>query len=462
MSVDQSDALVLSKYHVVSPQFVDEDDRRAKHVVFATRTAQVIVMDAIAWQLIESGAYDHLPSQLLSELREVELLIPSDEDELAAILNRSDIATRENDVLPVVIQPTAFCQLGCHYCGQRHSAMWLGSEQQEKFTELIRDKLASHKFRRLEVCWFGAEPLSGINVIRSLTPRLKELTATFRCEYNSTIVTNGLALTDNVAAELVNQHHVRSITVSLDGTEEYHDARRHKKNGQATFSTIFQNVVSLARRDDLDVELIIRTNVDRNNCDGVLPLLRMLADAGVQKKIHYYVAPIHSWGNDAHLRSLTPQEFAAREVEWLCEMMQLGFSLEVIPDLQPVVCLAVNPYGTLIDATGALYSCTEVSYVPTYGNPNKYAIGDVTRGEDTRKRAVFANFNDRVRRREIPCSTCRMLPVCGGACPKAWLEGLEPCPSTKLNIEQRLLLSLAYTRISGKSSSSQMMKSIAQ
>jgi uncharacterized protein len=42
-----------------------------------------------------------------------------------------------------------------------------------------------------------------------------------------------------------------------------------------------------------------------------------------------------------------------------------------------------------------------------------------------------------------------MLPVCGGACPKAWLEGHRPCPSAKWNIESRLLLSYAASRING-------------
>ena len=31
-----------------------------------------------------------------------------------------------------------------------------------------------------------------------------------------------------------------------------------------------------------------------------------------------------------------------------------------------------------------------------------------------------------------------MLPVCGGQCPKAWLEGTAPCPPPKYNIRERL------------------------
>jgi uncharacterized protein len=177
-------------------------------------------------------------------------------------------------------------------------------------------------------------------------------------------------------------------------------------------------------------------------------LLQMLAGAAIQQRIKFYVAPIHSWGNDAHKLSLTAQEFADMEVQWFGEMIRLGFRTGLLPTLQPVVCLAVQPHGTLVDATGTLFNCTEVSYVPAYGNPNLFAIGHVSSGETGgATRALLGDFNSRVGRGEYPCSSCRMLPVCGGACPKAWLEGHEPCPSAKLNVESRLLLSYALTRI---------------
>jgi uncharacterized protein len=105
-----------------------------------------------------------------------------------------------------------------------------------------------------------------------------------------------LALTEKVATELAKEHAVNYITVGLDGVAEFHDARRHRKNGQATFRQIFSSVVALARRTDLDTEINIRSNVDQYNYERVSPLLRMLAEEGVQQRVKYYVASIHSWG----------------------------------------------------------------------------------------------------------------------------------------------------------------------
>jgi uncharacterized protein len=436
----------LSCYHVATPPFVDQLERRSKRIVFVTRTAQVLIMDEGAWLAIQEGSFDQLSTELRSDLADSELLVPSDEDELSTILGRNNTATRDNDSMLAVIQPTASCQLGCDYCGQAHTAKWLSAQHQEEFITRTDIKLSSGRFRELAVCWFGAEPLSGMAVIRSLTPRFKALAESRECRYVASIVTNGLALTEAIAAELVTQHSVRSINVTLDGVAEFHDARRHEKNGRATFHRIFANLVALARRKDLDVEIKVRTNIDRRNCEAVSPLLRRIANEGIQHRINYYVVPIHSWGNDAQALSLSSQEFAARETEWLCEMSELGFPIKPIPSLKPIVCLAVMPHGELIDATGTLFNCTEVSYVPLYGIPNKFAIGDVSHGETAGRRNLLGDFNERVSRGEYPCSTCRMLPVCGGACPKAWMENHEPCPSAKQNIEARLLLSYALSR----------------
>lgn len=437
----------LSRYHVASPPVLDHETGEMQRVIFATRSAEPRVVSAALWQLIESGELDSVPMDVLNELVDIELLVPDDEDEAAVILQRNDAAARDDDNLYLVIQPTAWCQLGCGYCGQEHFQRRLNPDHQRRFLERARAKLAAKPYKTLELTWFGGEPLVGISVIRAMTPSLKALAEEFGVIYHGRVVTNGMLQSDALATELVRDLGVGYIEVTLDGIAPYHDARRHTKKGGATFDQIYANVVSLARRDDLHVSLTVRCNVDRRNYEGVSPLLRKLAADGVQKRIGFYVAPIHSWGNDAHLESLTTEEFAEWEIRWFVEMIELGFNPSLIPKRRPIVCFAVQPNSELVDATGELFNCTEVSYVPKYGIPNQYAIGSLKDGETPGKRAVLASFNERVRRGEYACHTCRMLPVCGGRCPKLWLEGITPCPPPKFNIETRLLLRYAQLRL---------------
>jgi radical SAM protein with 4Fe4S-binding SPASM domain len=71
---------------------------------------------------------------------------------------------------------------------------------------------------------------------------------------------------------------------------------------------------------------------------------------------------------------------------------------------------------------------------------NVYQIGDLNGAVHPEGRRKLGGFLDDVHSGKYPCHTCPMLPVCGGSCPKLWLEGQVPCPSAKLNIEQRMLL----------------------
>lgn len=443
-------ALKLSHYHVVSRPVFDQLEEQTKRAIFVTRTSNFRVIDEGSWHLIEQGKFQQLPSDILAELIDIELLVPEEEDELQTIIQQNQATITEDSDLYLVVQPTAYCQLGCHYCGQEHSPNMMSEEAQKQFIERTKKKLETGKFTSLSIGWFGGEPLVGLSVIRSLTPQLKALATEFNCSYAAKIVTNGLALTSKIAKELIEDLHITFIEVTLDGTKEYHDIRRMQKSGLPTFSKIFTNIINLANQKDLEVSLSIRCNVDYQNYEAVSPLLHELAKANLQDKVKFYVAPIHSWGNDAHKQSLSKEEFAELEIFWLSEMIELGFYPQLIPGRVPIVCMAVSPNSELVDAYGNIFNCTEVSYVPTYGTPNEYAIDHLSGQKMPGSRERLGNFNQKVSQGNYPCSTCKMLPVCGGGCPKSWAENLEPCPSAKYNIEDRLLLNYALSRLTNE------------
>ena len=177
----------------------------------------------------------------------------------------------------------------------------------------------------------------GLSVIRTLTPQLKALASEFDCSYDAKMVTNGLALTEKIAIELVKNLDITAIEITLDGTKDYHDIRRMQKNGKPTFSKIFTNVVNLANKKYPNLDVSIRCNVDYQNHESVSLLLQKLAAANIQDKVRFYVAPIHSWGNDAHKQSLTKEKFAELEIILLSEMIELGFNPSLIPERVPIV-----------------------------------------------------------------------------------------------------------------------------
>ncbi|WP_334978175.1 hypothetical protein [Nostoc sp.] len=141
----------ISDYHVITPPFFDELEQRIKRVIFATRTANIRIIDDHTWSLLEAGQFEQFSQDILFDFVDIELIVPAYEDELKTILARNDAAKLDDDVLSLVVQPTAFCQLGCHYCGQEHTSKMMSEDDQKRFLERTRVKLETQKFHSLSV-----------------------------------------------------------------------------------------------------------------------------------------------------------------------------------------------------------------------------------------------------------------------------------------------------------------------
>lgn len=377
------------------------------------------------------------------------ILIDDNVDEFVTALNENKNHINNSKTLYYVIQPTANCSLGCGYCGQLHSNKQLTDPYQQAILERLSAKIATPNtgYQELNIGWFGAEPLSGTKIIESLSPKLLSLAAQHNLKYVSNIVTNGLLLNKKIAERLINEYSITGFEITLDGTAEFHDARRHTKKGGETFSKIYKNILDLCNNDwEKKIGVSIRCNVDKRNRDGVIPLLEKLAKDGLNKKVSFYAAPVHSWGNDAHQLSMEKKEHADYEIEWLIKAKELGFSGHFLPQRNKQVCMAVDNNSELVDPFGNIFHCTEISLVPTYeqNKKNIYKVGHLSEGKNIKEEAELnlRDFYNEDKIKQYDCHTCEMFPVCGGACPKEWAEGRIP----KFNIKKRMILEYIFNK----------------
>ena len=416
---------------------------------YSSRSGETIALESHTAAIFESEDYDDLPENIFSKLLSTYLIVPSKENELEEVIQENKNAILDSRTLYQVIQPTANCQLGCGYCGQNHTKALLDDLQMDAIIDRVRYKLENeNKFDALEIGWFGSEPLMGLKNIRSLTPRLKELADNHNLAYSSKMTTNGLSLKLNVFLDLVKNHHIRSFEITLDGTEEFHDKRRFLKSGEKSYKIILENLIDILNYegyDKLNAAITIRCNVDQTNDEGASLLIDELKALGLNKKIRsFYVAPIHSWGNDAHLKSLEVEQFADKEIGWLMHCLKSEINSTILPMRKKQTCMAVDPTAELVDAYGNIYNCTEISYVPTYDDSD-YILGNLktVSSNDLLPKRHFIDWYDLIKENKSnsPCHTCKILPVCGGACPKTWKEGIFSCPPIKFNIEDRIALS---------------------
>jgi uncharacterized protein len=435
-------------YKVISPSI----DDGGNCLLYAMRTGEFLKISESVALKIDSNSYQSFSKQLTEQLQKMKILIDDNENELELITRENSEALGNIKTFSFTIFPTQNCQLGCSYCGQAHSPLKPSPEIQHEALLYIENNIKTGKYENLHIGWFGGEPLLGLDIINKLSPSIKALTDKYQLRYSSKVVTNGLLLkVDNFLTLIANG--ITDICVTLDGIDEYHDKRRHTKGGEKSFDIIFNNLKTLVNQYDfksLNVAFTIRMNVDQYNIEGVLPLIHLLKESGFGKQpIIYDIARVHSWGNDAHNRSLEREEWSKRKLEFLMELYELNMIHNItLPIRNKVVCQAVRPDARYMDAQGNLFDCSEAPLVPANSYKNDYSIGNIFDHNKIRSdiKRNFLDWNTDIENGKYPCSTCHILPLCGGSCPKEWKEGHVACPDFKENIGDYLALSYLTTK----------------
>jgi uncharacterized protein len=433
-------------YYTILSDVLDEDAPKPQRIIYASRTGRAAILFEDQLEKMKANNFSQVPMQVLSGLIEMEAIVPASEDELDFLLENNQAAIDDNKVLGFTVQPGASCQLGCGYCGQKHTKDYMDANLSAQMLTRIREKTGHKPYEELAITWYGGEPLMALKQLRELSPKLIALAEEKGLFYSSNMVTNGLSLKEDIYDELVNTLRVTSFQITLDGLAEYHDNRRFTKEGQkATFDIIFNNILNIVSREDFirsGVEIAIRCNADKENMDGILPFINHLAAHKLQDKIHFYVAPIHDWGDNNVMKNqgISKDELPTREIDWMMELIRLNFKTSILPERKQIVCMVVDPDAEVYDAFGNVSTCWEIPYTPVYEN-TAYVIGNLKQPEKIQTEDItMRNWNKDIRLGKTWCKTCQFLPVCGGSCPKNWLEGQPPCPTFKYNMADRLIL----------------------
>ncbi len=400
----------------------------------------VLVSDEIGAKIDKKETnFDFEIQQILTDLG---ILIGSEIDELGQVVNENEYAIENVNTLNFTFFASSYCQLGCVYCGQKHEKDSITQELYPDIMKYLENELKASPKNHIFISWFGAEPMLNLHIIDDLTPQIKALAERYNCTYGARITTNGLLLNPKNFKFLMD-HDVKDITVSLDGTKEYHDQRRFTKGNKPSFDVIINNLINIFNEfniKDEGADFRLRINVDQHNCEGIIPFIDLIANLKFQNKIKRFdIAPIHAWGNDAHLRSIPAQDFANLKIDFYIKLLELGFIDHVsLPKRVRVTCQAVTSDARYMTANGNLYDCSELPLIPEVEESHKVGhIKDFVK--DTHRN--YADWNKDVYNKEVPCATCRVFPVCGGGCPKSWKEGHIPCPDFKYNIDDLIVLS---------------------
>jgi uncharacterized protein len=334
-------------------------------------------------------------------------LIEDDTDEMEILRSRALLGKFTPDKLGVTVMPTLDCNLRCVYCFVAHRPVTMSVDTMEDLENWVR--VSMRRRRRLEIGWFGGEPLL----------RMARLTSSFRAAaeavgaaYTAEMASNGYLLTKERAEELSDLG-VFHIQVAIDGTPDVHDRRRPRADGGPSFDTIFANVVTVARLGR--PAITVRPVVDTASASSLFGLIDRFVDKGVQGRLTFNPQNAQpSPEND--LACLGPhvpttEEFAVVRADLLLYAAEKGFRVHPIPVLCQA-CPAHNPNSFIVSPTGELFKCG------SFLRPSD-RVGRLDRdspdGASIDPGRLWAWVGDDPFD-DPQCRECDVMPICMGGC----------------------------------------------
>lgn len=355
-------------------------------------------------------------------------------DERAALeAKRRAACAMPNESVWLTICPTMACNFDCPYCfeADRHGKM--SPEVQDDVVALAERMLDTSHGKRLEITWYGGEPLLALDVIEALSERLMAIAKDRGVTYGAQIVTNGYLLTQDVA-DTLERCNVTLAQITLDGIGATHDATRHLAGGGPTYERIVSNLRELR----LPFTASLRTNVHKGNLsqvDSIRALARKLSDES-GNYISCYAKAV--------LPSVAAEE-RGRQVELLSGADAVDIGLHGCRRRIPVgddhQCAAITLWSALVDVQGNLHKCAGLTAAEpqlAYASARDWDPADpVTTAFAPDNLTRFLNWASPVSDEE--CHECVWLPLCGGGCPYYRLLGNRLCLPFRDEPEQYVL-----------------------
>jgi len=392
-------------------------------ILFGIAQASLFLVDGETRDLLERleacprldfGTATRQDLELLEGLRDARFLVPE------AVPKRPAIELPEPEGIPLktlVLEVSQDCTLRCIYCYAEGGAY--GGERRLLDPQTARKAVRllfaeAEESPAVTLVLFGGEPLLNLPAVEAAVTAAEKLGRETGKQVNISLTTNGTLLKSDVVAFL--QRHRVSVSVSLDGPPDLHDANRPDAAGCGSYTRILSNLGPLFSNSLAPVAA--RVTLVPEQWGQVEEVFDHLMDLGFHEVGIAPASPVTS-----ALLPETDQEanllegFAAMTHRFL-EAAQKGrvrpFSniLDLLGRLhlgqtKSVACGA--GYGYLaVDAEGSFFPCHRLA------GEHEFRVGDLDDGVDMKK--IKASLETLTAGKEGLCSDCWARTLCTGGC----------------------------------------------
>lgn len=362
------------------------------------------------------------------------------EDSMKININRDRDVKKAEETLEIVVTTTLGCNFGCSYCCQGTKKDF--AVFNDTFVDDIINIFVSSKLLKLHISWYGGEPLLHSKKIKEASEKLQNYCEKNNLKYTADLLTNGYLLTNKVYKSLTKSG-ISFFQISLDGSKKNHDNSRFLRNGSPTFDTIMNNVEMVENDKSIQAKIAIRININSLEIDAE-SIIRDLLSYKVTNwaNTKFYLSPIEiRMGTDALSNSneQTQSGFAELYLDFIRLAKAAGIPL-FIPGFYKGICTATKKNSMVLDPNGNIFKCwdeiinEELKLTTIKSNPQDI-LDKVENNDWSHFKATNTSF----------CSTCKLLPVCGGNCAikhsnTTDFDGYHSaCPSVKLILKEYLL-----------------------
>ena len=347
-------------------------------------------------------------------------LVPESLDEYQMAQNfravAASFAPKKEGITSFTIFPTTDCNARCYYCYE------LGRKRQNMSKTVAEDTAAyitkAACGQKVELCWFGGEPLYNAEAIDVICTKLRENDVKFR----SKMVTNGYFFTEKTVEKAKKLWNLTAVQITLDGTEEvYNKTKAYVDHPENAFLRVLQNIEYLLKNE---VKTTIRLNVSSENEENMFELVDFVSARFSQNpRPEIYVAP---------LRDFSRNSLKKPNVSKLKDYV-LSKKLGKIKTIQSEMffnrCMADNDHSLTVLPDGRLGKCEHES--------ENNLVGSIYKNLEP---LAIARWKERI---SVPaCKTCALFPRCIALKYCAWDAGdctEEDQAEKLLNIQSAIL-----------------------
>lgn len=347
-------------------------------------------------------------------LKDNGLVVPYEFDEVGKILfdEERNMYNRFSETVFFTIAPGMNCNYHCVYCFEngRDRAQKMTDDTVLSVIDFIKKRIVDNfNLKRLNIKWFGGEPLLYLDIIREISMQLIQFCEERHITYDASIITNGSLLVPEVCDSLA-QLHVEKAQITIDGLEEEYC---HSKG---TTISNFESTISNIRCACERMNLSIRLNIQDNDSDKAIRTTDfLLKEMNLAKKIGVYFAFVRDYNKPSIEEDY--RHFSKEYIKWLSHMID-EYQWQTFgnkPMIKTTSCASIRINNFCIGPQGELYKCEHC-----IGNPEQ-AIGNVLAGEYF-NRLELEYLTTLSSRKRSACIECKYLPLCLGGCANDTVE----------------------------------------